>query len=196
VSVLNESAQWALLLVIGATVLGLYRQLGNFLLPRKEQLALNGPELGQQLPMALLGDQVYGTLREAIGTSAARVGLIAVITEGCPGCGEVIHRVSGRPEELDGVPIAFVVASASPTFVSELPADQELVVTDEDHARSHEVGIQGWPFLLAVDHDMRVVERQISSDIVWIAQNAAAVVRSDTHVPDALAPVAGNHAGV
>jgi hypothetical protein len=52
---INELAQWAVLLFLTIFVLGLTRQLGNFLVPPEQQRAREvGPGLGTALPADLL----------------------------------------------------------------------------------------------------------------------------------------------
>ena len=53
--IVNEIAQWAVLAFLSVFVLGLTRQLGNFLVSRQELVAADsGPPLGGELPSEIL----------------------------------------------------------------------------------------------------------------------------------------------
>jgi hypothetical protein len=172
---LNEAGQWAVLLLLGGTVLGLYRQLGAFIVPRREQLALTGPAVGDRLAVDLLGEEVFSRLQAEIEQHETQRGLIAVITEGCPGCAELMQQVRDLPPELADVPFAFVLASGNEEFRSVVPADDFHVVPDPNHARTHGAGITAWPFLLSVDEQMVVRVSEISSDVIAVVESVAAL---------------------
>lgn len=171
-SVLNESLQWAALIVLGGAILGLYRQLANFLIPRREQVALAGPDVGARLPKPLLGD-ASDRFAEQLRRSPSGIGLVGVLSGHCPGCQDAIRVLRMDTGLLGDVCSALVVDSHSlPDFVEQVAPLADVVVDDPHLARAYEAGIHGWPFFLVVDREMRVRARAITSDVLRLVSEA------------------------
>lgn len=181
-NVLNESLQWATLIVVSGAVLGLYRQLANFMIPRREQVALAGPDVGARLPRQLLGE-AWETYASHVRGNVSGLGLVGVLSQHCPGCQDAVRVLRTDGAVLGGLSRALICDShASPEFVDELTPLADVVIEDPHFARSHEVGIRGWPFFLVVDGDMRVVSRAITSDILSLVNDVRD--KSSTRVAD------------
>lgn len=62
--IVNEIAQWAVLVFVAAISLGLLRQLGSQVAPRGEEAAREyGPSIGNPLPQVLFSPQEWETVR-------------------------------------------------------------------------------------------------------------------------------------
>jgi hypothetical protein len=161
---LNELAQWAVLIILAFMVMGLLRQLGQFIIPRKEQLLARGPDVGERIPHALVDESHQAALSEEMASSGAEFGYLAVIREDCLGCGSLVERLQESDQPLPG-PLVVVLDGESSEFRSRVEAVAGIVIDDPRGRRAKDVGISAAPFVLEVDRHMRIRNRAISGDI-------------------------------
>lgn len=161
---INEVAQWAVLVFLSVLALGLTRQLGHFLLPHNEQVMQTAPEVGSVLPDTLLdaGDrQALAAL--AAGHESGLAGVV-VLNEECNGCQAMIEDLESGAVVRHG-PLVAVVKESEAAFVGRAATVFDFVVDDEDGDRVSRTGLAATPFLLLVDSDLRVTHRDFGGAV-------------------------------
>jgi hypothetical protein len=164
---LNEGAQWAVLVFLGTFVLGLTRQLGEFITANREDRAeIEGPALGRVAPDVLMTpqerDRISGHMHDR-GVDWA--GLI-VTQERCPGCEVILSDLeSGRAPRPDV--LVMVSKSSGAEYRERLAKLADLVVSDED--RLERLDIAATPFCMVLDADFRVVQKAIGTHLHTLA---------------------------
>lgn len=156
-SLVLELLQWAVIVFLGVMVFGLARQLGAFLVPHREQLEHQGPQVGQRLKGPFVEQSVGDAVVAAMRQSGAESAVLLVVDQHCAGCRAVIEdveKLSATSERL--VPIAAVVKSAGVTFLAEARELFDVVIEDPDGSRSSSAGVLVTPHALVVDDDLRV----------------------------------------
>jgi hypothetical protein len=160
---LNELAQWAVLLFLGIMTLGLLRQLGEFLVPPRERVALSrGPKIGKKLPDELLWPQERVDLLNLMDERSVESAAIVVVDEECSQCKSLVDRLHahGPPEST---PIVAFSSESSPAHRAVLEEIADLVVVDPE--RLDKVGLDARPFILIVDSVLEVRHKEIGSDL-------------------------------
>lgn len=159
---LNELAQWAVLIFLAIFVFGLTRQLGLYVVPRQQQLEDLGPPLKRPLPSKLVGGSDRSRLVEMVRESPGRWGGVLVVDEACSTCTDMIEDMvrAGKPE---GAPLAAITNSTGMEFQQELGEVVDLVVLDRKSERCHEEGIYVTPFVMIVDDKLKVVHKQVGN---------------------------------
>lgn len=161
---INEFAQWAVILLLGIVLLGLVRQLGVFLTPRRDLVLDRGPEIGSELPARLLDEMTAQRLSGLIAESEGRHGLIAVLRDKCIGCKDLVSdlEANGGPA---GYPVAALVDTSDIEFSTRLERVFDVVVHDPGLERAVAEGILGTPYVFAVDEYLMIRQRGISGDL-------------------------------
>ena len=162
--VFNELAQWAVIILIAVCVFGLLRQLGQFMVPRKEQLLSLGPDIGARIPETLIDDPAT---RSELMRSAAEhegIGLVAVLHDGCLGCRALVEglREEGRP--MEGPMVAFFEGTDE-EIRGVLETHFDLLVDDPAGSRAKAAGIMASPFVMVFDEHLQIVHRAITPAI-------------------------------
>lgn len=173
---INELAQWATLVFLAIFVLGLTRQLGNFLVPPRDRAALEvGPDLGKTLPTGLLSDQDRRRLYEAMDQRGLGWAVFLVVGEECDGCKGLLEGLAehGAPDE---VAVVAVSSEAGPEYRRLLDSLADLVIVDADRVKAAELAAT--PFAVIVDRSLKVVHKQLAWDLaevveVWRRQDGA-----------------------
>jgi hypothetical protein len=162
--IVNELAQWAVLLLLTVFVVGLTRQLGSILVPPKEQALLDGPAVGKALPASLLGEDGSALLRSMISDRGRGYAVVAVVDENCFGCDALltILEEDGAP---DGAPLAAVTWKSGPAHLERVARQFDVLGQDPGGDRLKAAGIQATPFLMVVDGDLVVRHKQITGDL-------------------------------
>jgi len=162
--IFNEFAQWAVLVVMAILMLGLVRQLGHFIVPRRDHLLYLGPDIGKTVPEALIDGVPVGDLRKQINESADGLGLIAVINDRCAGCKGMLAQLQaiGKPRDC---PLVAVAHSEDDEYIGYVRGLFDYVAWDVDGSRAHDAGIIATPFVLAIDSELTVEHRGISGGL-------------------------------
>lgn len=160
---LNEVAQWAVLVFLAIFVMGLTRQLGKFLLASHpaERLAAEGPVLGEVATNAVITPEerdVLQQLREARQTDW--LGVVAM-DQTCRGCQEMLDHLTevGVPERA---PLMILSRSSDPEHRALLEEVADLVVVDEGRFDKARLGVT--PFSMLFDAQFRLMERDIATN--------------------------------
>jgi hypothetical protein len=164
--IVNELAQWAALLFVAVLVVGLTRQLGNFLIPRHEQLALDvGPRVGRKLPGDLLSPDEHRQVLDLIQERRTGWAAFLVVSEGCPGCKDLLERLesTGAPQRA---PVIALSRKSGEEHVTALRAATDLVIVDG--ARLKAAGLTITPFAMIVDRSMTVLHKQLAWDLAEV----------------------------
>lgn len=159
--IVNEAAQWAVLIFLGVFVVGLTRQLGHFLNSSREQKAkIEGPQLGRVAPNALIAQDERAHLRALMDARGVDWAGVVAMDERCAGCDQLVQAL-----EADGMPQSaplFVLArQAGAEYVERLRAVAELVVVNE--RRLNRSGITITPLTMIVDRSCVVQAKGIGS---------------------------------
>ncbi|MEA2441768.1 MAG: hypothetical protein QOH76_3192 [Thermoleophilaceae bacterium] len=160
---INEIAQWAVLVFLGVFVVGLTRQLGQFMVAPREQQALDeGPRLGKRLPSRFLLPEEAQKLAEAKRDGAPQWMLALAVDEDCEGCESMLKwlKRNGSPS---GAAILAISRKSGPRHAALL--DGLAAVTIVDEGRFAELGLRTTPFVIVLDGEMRVVHKQITADV-------------------------------
>jgi len=163
---INELLQWAVLTFVGIFVVGLTRQLGFFMTPNREHVAIeHGPELSQQLSFPRGVRDSLGPFRDLIASKSAGYGLVIAVDEFCPGCAGLLERLrqNGSP---DGAPVLALVKEESLDFRAEVESDVDLAVFGEDAKRVLDhMRLPVTPFVMIVDEKLRVQHKAVLPDM-------------------------------
>ncbi|MBA3736530.1 MAG: hypothetical protein H0W90_15280 [Actinobacteria bacterium] len=160
---------------------GLTRQLGHFIVARRDHLLYSGPDLGKVIPRGLLGD-LNDEFAAAIRSSRQGRGILVTLSDKCHGCAGILDeaRQVGKP---DGVVTFALLNGSDPSFLSDVERHFDFVVGDPDAMRAKAAGLLATPFLLGVDDGLKLRYRGISSglhDFVqeWTADSSSAAEMS------------------
>ncbi len=156
-----EIAQWVVIAFMAVFLLGLTRQLGIFLVPRREQLAADGPRVGEPLDESLLTTVEADELRQVVSPFGA--GVVAVIDERCQACQSLVATASNLRVGKD-IPVAAVVRSSGAAFIGAVRDAFPLVIVDHDGDRTLDAGVVATPFMIVVDSSLRVTEKVVGAD--------------------------------
>jgi hypothetical protein len=160
---LNELAQWAVLIVLAVLVLGLVRQLGDFLVPPRERLARSrGPAIGDLLPHGLLPDSDVERLADAMAARGYDWAAVIVVDEECPECELLLDGLSGTARPIEA-PIVAMSSRAAPEHLDRLNRVADVVVVDGEALG--EAGLDVRPFVLIVDRSRRVLHKQVATSL-------------------------------
>jgi hypothetical protein len=160
----NELAQWAIIIVMSVFVFGLVRQLGHFLVPRRDHLMYLGPDIGKGLPASLLKGLPVEQLKEQIQRSRAGLGLVAVVNDRCGGCKGMLLQLKELGPPFDG-PLVALADTNDPDYLAYIGGLFTYVLQDEGGTRAHDAGVIATPFVLALDGDLKVKHRGISGGL-------------------------------
>jgi hypothetical protein len=170
--IVNELAQWAVLLFLAVFVLGLTRQLGRFLAAPAAAAGtppVPPPQPGAPLPPSLLDARQHAALQRAIADSGAGFGLVAVVSEGCSGCDALLDAVErgDRPEAAALAALSWVSSAEHNARLHEV---FDLVVEDPLGERSRAAGISATPFAIVIDASMNVLAAQHGASLRAVAE--------------------------
>lgn len=160
---INELAQWAVLIFVAVLALGLTRQLGNFIVPRREQIAYElGPDIGSVVGAPILQDEEAGRLREAIDSGPTDWGAIVVVDERCYGCDGLLAALEedGPPE---GAPVVALSRDSGAEHRARLERCADDVIVDADRLRAGE--LNATPFVMILDRELRVRFKDVLPDL-------------------------------
>jgi hypothetical protein len=160
---LNELAQWAVLIFLAVFVLGLTRQLGRFMVGERDEIAHSvGPDVGKRLPHDVLPEKERETLAGLIRSSAAGWGALLVVDAECIGCAALLDRMEreGAPE---GAPVAALSRSSDTEFLRNLARIFDVAVGDPE--RMARAGLRVTPFVIILDGDLRIAHKALTSDL-------------------------------
>jgi len=160
---LNELAQWAVLAFMGIFVLGLTRQLADFLVPPRELLAdARGPAIGKKLPDDVLPPRDRSRLLELLEERGSTWAAMVVVSAECPHCRTLLEGIIARGAP-GGAPIVALSSEGDAEHEALLNQAADVVVLDGDRLVRNELTIK--PFVLLVDRALRVQRKQITDDL-------------------------------
>jgi hypothetical protein len=160
---LNELAQWAALVFVAVLLLGLLRQLGDFLVPPRERLAFaRGPKLGRGLPDGLLREAERLELLSLMTQRGTGWAAMVVVDEDCPRCATLIERLkeAGAPASA---PVVALSSSSGTAHRALLESAADLVVVDAE--RLERAGLDVSPFILIVNQGLELRHKEIGWDL-------------------------------
>jgi hypothetical protein len=172
--IINELAQWAGLAFLAFLVLGLTRQLGLYMLPRSEQLASLGPDVGTRIDPTQLGDQDGVLVALAESDPSGRVAIL-VVDEGCETCVEIVAALEVNDER--SLSTVGMVSRSHSAFADRVARALDGVLGDDAGERVGGLGIVATPFLLVLDRELSVVHREV---VGGVAQALAALKVRDS----------------
>lgn len=157
---INEFAQWAVLVVLVVFVFGLTRQLGIFLRPPEEHRGASyGPDLGELLPSGLF-DNNAKEMADSLGDSSKLA--VAVVHRNCEPCEYWVDAFLRTSLDLPSIALT---ADQDPAYVSKLQEAFDLVVPDDPKEKHlQEAGLSATPFLMLLDSSLRIEEKQLGGD--------------------------------
>lgn len=154
--------QSMLLIVLLIFVVGLTRQIAFFVRPPSAQRAEPyGPQIGDRLPAELLGTDERSQLRTLISASSVDQAAILVVNEQCDPCETWLELLEAADREM---PLITITKDPSRSFTSRLIALSDVLVRDDDHSRLQKSNLVATPFVMVVDHNLRVQQKQLGGD--------------------------------
>lgn len=178
---INEFAQWAVLLLLAVFVFGLTRQLGSFLVPASEARALEvGPDVGKRLPSWFLRREEYGQLLQLMDERQTDRALLLVVSEACVQCGEILRQL--LTDGARGAPIVVLSKQSSDEHRALLEHVADLVIVDDDRLTRANLTVA--PFALIADRQMTVHDKQFVSKLddllrIWTRRSEHRPVGTD-----------------
>lgn len=157
----QDLLQWCAILVLLVFVFGLTRQLGRFVVPRRDQTILDGPSVGKRFSvrgLTLHNETEISQTARAAGKPA----LVMLASAGCPSCDHLKKELARTdPTDLPFVPCALISNERSDVS----PSRFKLQINDADLSISHGAGVFATPFLIFVDDSGFVVATDVGGDL-------------------------------
>jgi len=159
----NELAQWAVLVFMAVFLLGLTRQVGRVLLGGGEGVSAQiGPDIGNKLPRNVLSKSARKRFQDGIAASESSRGVLYVVDEDCDACEELLEgfEALGRPA---GGPLAAVSRASQPDHERRLRAVFDPVEVRPDQLNDADLRVT--PFVLVLNQDLEIVQKALSTDL-------------------------------
>jgi len=165
----NEAAQWSVMLFLVIFVVGLTRQLGHFLVASspREKVEAEGPTTGSVVAESLLTDLERRRMTDLREARQADWMAIVALSEDCTGCQELLAVWEEQPARGTG-PLAVICRRATGAFQRRLERAADVVVVDEKRFDRALIGIT--PFTMILDEEFRVVEKEIGGHFEALAK--------------------------
>lgn len=160
---INETAQWALLLFLTVYSIGLTRQLGHFLSSgRENRSASEGPDLNRALPRGFLLNAERDHLQDLATGRKSAYAAIVTMDERCSGCDQMVEQLEtiGLAERT---PLMIVARKANAEHHERLKSVADIVVVDEQRFDKADLSIT--PFTMLLDEDLRLVAKAIATPV-------------------------------
>lgn len=161
--IVNEVVQWAVILTLTVLVLGLYRQLAQFMGIAPLSLESNsGPRLGRPLD-----DAAQSILRAELDDfPPSRPTTLAFVHEGCAGCQFLLAHLSNQPVDAATAQMVIVVAlRPSPDFLAALHELSRPVVADHTGDLWKACDVQATPFQVHLDRHGVVTGKAVDHNV-------------------------------
>jgi hypothetical protein len=155
--VINEIAQWVVLVFLAVFTVGLTRQLGHSMIrSRQDRADAQGPDLNQKIPRSVVTADEWATLAELMAQRGAEVAVLLAVDERCPGCAQLITAAEehGVPT---GLPVMAISRSDNVDFVTRLSSTFDLVSTGT--VRFKGADLVTTPYVMLLDTEGRVVHK-------------------------------------
>ncbi|MEX0701401.1 MAG: hypothetical protein WD069_04835 [Planctomycetales bacterium] len=162
---MNEIAQWVVLSFIAVFLVGLTRQLGLFIVPRREQLEAMGPVVNRSIPKDLLSATEQKRFARVLAESPTTWGLVVVIDSNCHGCHNMLAQLKKRSTPSHAPIVALVQSGADDTFIDEVREVVDVAISDPGGERRTAVGIAATPYVMIVGESGKVLHRSVTSDL-------------------------------
>jgi hypothetical protein len=169
--IFNELAQWAVIGFLGVFVLGLTRQLGNFLVPARAQTEASAPPVGSTIPDGLLPEAERRQLRGLFAERGSECAALIAVEPQCEFCDALLTELS-RDGVPDGVPLVIVGESTGAEDAELLSGLADIVIDDPGRKRAKRAGLSVAPFVLLVDRELAVLHRQAGGSVRQAMQRA------------------------
>lgn len=168
---INEILQWAVLAFLAVFVLGLTRQLGNYLVPAREVVAHdNGPRVGAHLPNAVLGPDSREKLLAVMDARGSKWTLAAVLGETCESCKPWLERLS---KPVPGSPaVLLLTRDCSDEYADRLRSVADAVIIGS--AALDQARLRVTPFGMVLDEDLRIVDKAVAPGFDTLVQRGIA----------------------
>lgn len=165
---INELLQWAVLVFIGVFVFGLTRQLGNFIVPKREQLATEiGPSVGKPLPRDVLSGDARARVARLFAEGGAGFGSLVVVDEECTGCKALIERLERTPLPGGG-PLVIMSHKSGPDHAARLNRISPIVISDPEGLTA--AGLNTAPFVIVLDEQLKVLHKEVAPDVDFVIE--------------------------
>lgn len=165
---LNEAAQWAIILATLVLVLGIYRQLAIFLGADNSSLdSISGPKIGRRLPQ--VAARRLQEVQVTSGNEPSQCTVLAFVTEGCAGCNRLLASLSDKTrfpplDRKEKYQIILVTPVTSDSFDLALRQLGFPVIIDDGQVWD-ECNIQATPFLVVLDGREIVMKKGVGHDV-------------------------------
>jgi hypothetical protein len=160
---LNEFAQWGVLLILTVFVVGLTRQLGYFIRsPEEQRGSAVGPGIGDRLTTSVFPPAELSHVKSAINDSGRREVALMVTNPSCEPCAAWLELLENSDV---GVPLVVLTSGGSADYVESLKEVADLAIVG-DKAAMNDAGLTATPFLMLLDAGFRVREKQLGGDPV------------------------------
>jgi hypothetical protein len=163
--VLNELAQWSVLIILAIFLFGLTRQLGYLLRPPEAQRGADwGPDVGAKLPEKLLTSSEQMEIGSLMTSANKRAAALLLVHERCGPCDAWLDFL----EESDGVDVPLVMISSKPSaeYTARLSRSADLIISDNGLSdRLQATSLTATPFLILVDKRFRIRHKQLGGNL-------------------------------
>jgi hypothetical protein len=152
-----------MLIFVAVLALGLTRQLGNFIVPRREQIAYElGPDVGRVIAAPVLLSDEAEQLKQSIHDGPTEWGAIIVVDERCHGCEQLLVQLeeTGAPENA---PVVVLSRDSGPEHRARLERFADLVIVDGERLKAAD--LNATPFVMLVDRDLKLRFKDVLPDL-------------------------------
>lgn len=182
----NEILQWLTLSFCAVFLFGLTRQLGFFLMPRREELATHGPSLGKRLSEELLPAEDQQRLQQLSRERRSDFVGYVVIYDKCASCENLIQEV--RDPLTRRIPVAALAVGSDPEFQRRALDTFDVVVLDPLGEIRQQAEIIATPFVILLDANLNVVAKEVTDSLVEVADAYTRAVADVTQEPALTVP--------
>jgi hypothetical protein len=166
---INEIAQWVVLLVLLVFTVGLTRQLGRFLVTPREERAQQGPKVGERMPEALLPADAHDRLLALMREREASWTPMVFVRDHCSGCTQLLRNLADF-ELPEAAPIV-AHTHAQGEKLAQIEEVCDLIIDDPDGVQVKAAGINAMPFIVLLDADLRVAHKQLGVRVDHVYAN-------------------------
>ena len=162
---INDLAQWAAIIVLATTILGMLRQVGHMLSPEPERRAERyGPDIGDRLPVAAFAPEEGTAFMASVEEAPSKRGLVLFVNPMCDACEAWIEDLA-RLEIGKRLPVLVLSTGEHPDLTPRLAGSGTLASDKLTATHIQDFNLRATPMVVVVDDAMRAVSKQLSGNL-------------------------------
>lgn len=159
---INEVAQWAVLVLLALLLLGVLRQVGLMLPPPESRELASGTPLGAKIPALLLA-----RVRALSNGGESTRMIVAFVAESCPACQRLLSGLP--PGEARLREVVLVAKRPTPMFRAAIEATGYPLIIDEKGDLWSSAEVTATPLIMRVRADGVVEAKEVTHRVDTVA---------------------------